>query len=105
MILVSMESFNNTTTTGDYEEIPVYTTYLKMVMLLLAPLIVAVPTGLVLRVIAMEERLHNRYYFLVANLLATDLVAIAGENLVLLVALLTYVLGIQVQFNCVFEIV
>lgn len=97
-----MEPFNNDTMVGDYEEIPLYITYLKMTMLLLAPFVVAVPTGLVLRVIAVEEKFHNKYYFLVANLLATDLLAIVGENLVRFVALLTYVSGIQVQINCVF---
>jgi len=102
-----MESSNDTAN-GSNIEVPLYISYLKLVVVTLAPIVLAVPTGLVLRVIIKEETLHNKYYFLVGNLLATDFLAVAVESLLQTIGLILHVAGYPVQFNCalikVFEI-
>jgi len=67
---------------------------------MLAPLVMAVPIGLVLRVIAEEKVLHTKYYFLVANLLATDFLGVAAESLIQMILLIIYVSGHQVEVSC-----
>jgi len=68
--------------------------------LMLAPLVLAIPTGLVLHVIAKEDSLHTKYYLMVSNLLATDLLGTAAESLVQIIGLIMHVAGCHVEFNC-----
>jgi len=92
-----MEYFNDTTTAASYTEVPLFVSYLKMITLLLAPFVLAIPTGLVLRVIVREHSLHTKYYFLVGNLLATDYLA---QNLLQITGLVMHVAGFQVELSC-----
>ena len=92
-----MESSNGTAA----GEVPLYVSYLKLIMVTLAPLVLAIPTGLVLRVIVKEESLHTKYYFFVGNLLATDFLGLAVESLLQIVGLIIHVAGYPVQLNCV----
>ena len=96
-----MESFNDTTLTdGSYMEVPLFVSYLKIMMMMLAPPVLAIPSGLVMRVIAKEESLHTKYYFLVGNLLATDFLGVVAESLVQIIGLIMHVAGCHAEFSC-----
>jgi len=55
-------------------EVPLFVSYLKMIILLLVaiPFAVGIPSALVIHVIAVEKKLHTKYYFFLVNLLITD---------------------------------
>jgi len=97
-----MESSNDTTTAGGSLEVPLVVSYLKLIIVLLAPLVLAIPTGLVLRVIATEERLQTKYYFLVSNLLITDFLSVVAESLLRITGLILHVAGSSVELSCSF---
>ena len=101
-----MEAFNNTTAVDYYPgsnmEVPLVVSYLKMIALLLAPFVVGIPTGLVIRVIAVEKQLHTKYYFFLVNLLVTDFFGLVATNLVQFIALIIYVSGINFKLSCIF---
>ena len=60
--------FSNDTYT---EEVPVFVTYLSMVVVLISAIIVITPAMMIINVIWNTMELHTKYYFFVANLLAT----------------------------------
>ena len=97
-----MEPFNDTTTSGSYSEVPLIVSYLKIAMLMLGSLVLAIPTGLVLCVIAKEDSLHTKYYFLVSNLLVTDYFGVVAQSLLQIAGLIMHVTGLQVELNCTF---
>ena len=52
------------------EEIPLFVTYLNMVIVLMVAIAVTTPAVMVINVIWWTTELHTKYYFFVANLLA-----------------------------------
>jgi len=99
--IYTMQSLSDTTSTDEsYMEVPLVVSCIKMMTLMLAPLVLATPTGLVLRVILKEESLHTKYYFIVSNLLVTDLLGVTVESLVQIIGLIMHVIGYQIDFNC-----
>ena len=100
-----MEAFNDTTVvpySASNAEVPLFVSYLKMIMLLLAPFVVGIPSALVIRVIAVEKELHTKYYFFVVNLLLTDFFGSLISNLVQIVALIIYISGTNIKLSCYF---
>ena len=96
-----MEAFNDTTDPGNEMEVPLFISYLKMVMLLLALLVVGIPSALVIRVIAVEKKLHTKYYFFLVNLLFTDFFGLVTTNLVQFISLMLYVSGSNFTLSCI----
>ena len=96
-----MEAYNDTTKQFT-DEIPLFVSYLKMFIQLIAPFVVGIPTVLVIRVIATEKELHTKYYFILVNLLVTDLFGVILENMITFMATGIYVLGIKAKVNCIF---
>ena len=70
----SGESFpsNNTCT----EEVPLFLTYLYMVVVALMAIVVIIPSAMVINVIWWIKELHKKYYFFVACLLAANIVGV-----------------------------
>ena len=100
-----MEAFKNTTVLerpGSNMEVPLFASYLKMVALILSLFVVGIPSALVIRVIAVERKLHTKYYFFLVNLLITDFFGLMATNLVQFTALVIYVSGINFKFTCIF---
>ena len=95
-----MEALNDTTEQFSYE-VPLFVSYLKMFIQLIAPVAIGLASFLVLRVIAFTKELHTKYYFILANLLVTDLVGIILENTATFIATGIYVLGIEAKVNCI----
>ena len=58
------------------EDVPLFATYLCMAVTLMLAVIVITPAAIVINIIWKTRELHTRYYFFVANLLATDVIAI-----------------------------
>ena len=96
-----MEAYNDTTKQFT-DEVPLFVSYLKMFIQLIAPFVVGIPSALVIRVIATEKELHTKYYFILVNLLVTDLFGIILENMITFTATGAYVLGIKTKVNCIF---
>lgn len=100
MLLYIMEALNDTTKQFSYE-VPLFVSYLKMFIQLIAPFAIGIPSFLVLRVIVFTKELHTKYYFILANLLVTDLVGVILENTATFIATCIYVLGIEAKVNCI----
>ena len=92
-----MESFNwssNRSLPSDTSiiEVPLFVTYLKMLLVLAMSTLIITPAVIVVRIIRKTEALHTNYYFFVANLLITDIVQavyrLITENLIMIVYLL-----------------
>ncbi|XP_065907705.1 adrenocorticotropic hormone receptor-like [Dysidea avara] len=73
-------------------EVPLFITYLKMLLTLVMSILVIIPAVVVVCIIKKTEALHSKYYFLVANLLFTDIVQavyqLITENLIMITYLL-----------------
>ena len=73
------QSFNESSTSNDTEadeEIPLFVTYIDMLTSLIAATIVIPLAVAVFNVIWYTRELHTKYYFFIANLLATNIAAI-----------------------------
>ena len=62
------------------KEVPLFATYVNMVFILLMAIIVITPAVIVINVIWQIGELHTKYYFFVANLLATDVAFVIARN-------------------------
>ena len=91
----------NDTTEQFYYEVPLFVSYLKMFIQLIAPFVIGIPSLLVLRVILFTKELHTKYYFILTNLLVTDLVGVILENTATFITTCIYVLGIKAKVNCI----
>ena len=73
------QSFNESFTSNDTEadeEIPLFVTYIGMLTSLITATIVITPAVAVFNVIWYTRELHTKYYFFIANLLATNIAAV-----------------------------
>ena len=93
-----MEVFNDTTKQFA-DEIPLLVSCLKMFIQLIPPFAIGIPSGLVIHVIVTEKELHNKYYFILTNLLATDLFGIILEDMATFTVTGIYVLVIKMKIN------
>ena len=96
-----MDPFNQTfsqplpSSTTHTEEIPVFVTYLYLMFVLMVATIVVTPSLIIINVIWQTTELHTKYFFFVANLLATDTLSImlrSGSNYVIMIL---YLLGLS----------
>ena len=104
-VVLSMEATNNTVAvsfSASEAEVPLFVSYLKMIFLLLTPFVIGIPSALVIRVIAVERKLHTKYYFFLVNLLLTDFFGVTIDNLVRFVSLVLYVSGSSIKLSCIF---
>ena len=100
-----MEVVNNTVDvsfSASEAEVPLFVSYLKMIVLLVAPFVIGIPSALVIRVIVFERKLHTKYYFFLVNLLVTDFLGVLINNVVQFVALVIYVSGSSIKLSCIF---
>ena len=104
-VVLSMEATNNTVAvsfSASEAEVPLFVSYLKMIFLLLTPFVIGIPSALVIRVIAVERKLHTKYYFFLVNLLLTDFFGVLIDNLVRFISLVLYVSGSSIKLSCIF---
>jgi len=93
---------SNVTTAQFADKVPLFVSHLKMFLQLIAPFAIGIPAGLVICVIATEKELHTKYYFILVNLLVTDVLGVILENGITFIATGMYILGIQTKVNCIF---
>ena len=83
------ESFTSNHTQANEEfEVPLFVTYITMMSLLIAVTILIPPAVAVFNVIWYTRELHTKYFFFVANLLATNI------TFIMVAVILGYVIGI-----------
>ena len=87
------ESFSSNDTYT--EEVPLFVTYLNMVVILMMTTVVIYPAVIVINVICKTTELHTKYYFFVANLLTTDIIAIIVRSVVQYLIVIVYLLDLQ----------
>ena len=88
------QSFNESYPSSNIE-VSVYITYFNMVLIAVMATIVITPSVMVINVIWWTKELHTRYYFFVANLLATDIVTITVRSISQYLIMILYLLGLD----------
>lgn len=85
-------SSNESTPSGDDTaiEIPLFVTYLNMAIIPVVLITVVTPAVMVIRVICNNKELHIKYYFFVANLLATTILNITVESILQYLIMILY---------------
>ena len=78
-----------------YTEVPIVFTCLSMVFRLLMAIIVITPAVMVINVIWQIRELHTKYYFFIANLLATDVAFVIVRNVIDCLIIILYLLGLN----------
>ena len=76
------------------EEVPLFVTYLNMVVILMVTTLVIYPAAVVINVIWQTGELHTKYYFFIANLLTADIIAII-VSVVQYFIVIMYLLNLQ----------
>ena len=94
-----MESYSNQSFVESFpsndtytEDVPLFATYLCMTITLLFAVIMIVPAVVVINVIRKTRELHTKYYFFVANLLATDICAVIVRSVMHYLMFILYLL-------------
>ena len=93
-----MEEYNNTT--SSITEVPLVVVYFKLFIMWVVTLTFGIPSGLVIRVIVKETELHTKYYFILVLLLVCDMLYVFGDAITTSVALLLYLIGVNITINC-----
>ena len=78
-----------------FPDVLLFATYLKMFLLLLATPTITVPASMIMHVIWKNERLHTKYYFLVTNLLVTDITT-TGRYVYEIFSMILYLFGVTI---------
>ena len=89
------QSFNQCSNDTDSKEVPVFATYLTMVMELISAVIVITLDAMIINVIWCTRELHTKYFFLVAHLLGTDVAGIIVRFFRKCLIILLYQLGLN----------
>ena len=90
------QSFNKSYPSSNIEaSVLVYITYFNMVLISVMATIVITPSVMVINVIWWTKELYTRYYFFVANLLATDIVSITVRSISQYPIMILYLLGLN----------
>ena len=89
------QSFNGSASSSDTLEIPLFVTYLNMVIIPMVVLIVMTPAVMVICVICTTKELHTKYFFFVANLLVTNIFNIIVESVLQYVIMVLYLCGLD----------
>ena len=72
------------------KEIPLFVTFVNMVIILIVVLVVITPAAVVINIIWCIRELHTKYYFFVANLLATNIVSIIVQGILQYLLMILY---------------
>ena len=88
------QSFNESYPSTNIE-VSLYITYFNMVFIAVMATIVITPSVMVINVIWWTKELHTRYYFFVANLLATDIVSVTVRSTSQYLIMILYLLGLD----------
>ena len=88
------QSFNESYPSSNIEA-SVYITYFNMIFIAVMATTVVTPSVMVINVIWWTKELHTRYYFFVANLLATDIVSITVRSISQYLIMILYLLGLD----------
>ena len=83
------QAFNESYSPND-EDIPVSVTYLNMVVILMVTTVIVTPAVMVVNIIRKTKELHTKYYFFVANLLATIVASIAVQGILQYLIIILY---------------
>ena len=77
------------------EIVPLFVTYLKMLLVLVISSLTITPTLIIVRIIKKTEALHTKYYCLVTNLLITDIAQAVFKFITENLIMITYLLGLN----------
>ena len=89
------QSIGSSNITYTEAEIPLFITYLNMVVILMVTTIVIYPSVIFINVIWKTRELHTKYYFFVANLLTTDIIAILVNSAIQYLIAILYLLDLR----------
>ena len=89
------QSFNQTLNGIDSEKVPLFASYLTLVIGLVSAVIVITPSLMVINVIQQTRELHTKYFFLVAHLLGNDIAATTFRFLRQCFIIILYLLGLN----------
>jgi len=98
-----METATNNTE-DIFSDVPLFATYLKMFLLLLAIPTIVIPASVIIHVIWKNEALHTKYYFFVVNLLVTD-IATTGRYAYEIFSMILYLFGVTLAHNDIFFVI
>ena len=95
-----MESFNESSKGSQpldifTIEVPLFATYLKMLLVLVMMILIVTPAVIVVCIIKKTEALHTNYYFLVANLLVTDIIFLIYKLVTDYLIMIVYLLDLN----------
>ena len=77
------------------EEVPLFVTYLFLAVILIVGIVVIIPAVMVINVIWWTTELHTKYYFFVANLLATDIITVIVRTVIQYLIVILYLLDLN----------
>ena len=101
-----MESYNQTfnessSNDASTEEVPLFVTYLNMVVILVVTIIVITPAVIVINVIWQTRELHTKYFFFVVNLLTTNIASIIVRTILQYLIMILYLADINSNFTSI----
>ena len=100
-----MELYNQSfSSDGIYTEVPLFATYLGMVTILTATIIVVTPAVIIINVIRWTRELHTKYFFFVANLLGTIAIRIIYKTIQQYLIMVLYLLELNLEFGIVLKL-
>ena len=92
----NQSSFSDETHT---EEVPLFATYLSMVTILIATIIVITPALMIINVIWWTRELHTKYFFFIANFLGTIAITIIFKSCQQYLIMILYLLKLNLDFT------
>lgn len=95
-----MESFNQSFTRSQpldifNVEVLLFATYFRMLLVLVVAILIITPSVIVVHITKKTEALHMNYYFLVANLLVTDILYLAYKLITDYLIIIVYLLDLN----------
>ena len=94
---------SNGSTDDIFSNVPLFATYLRILLLMIVIPAIVIPALLIIHVIWKNERLHTKYYFLVVNLLIND-IASTPRYLYEILLMILYLFGVTVNHSDIFYI-
>ena len=100
-----MELYNQSfSSDGIYTEVPLFATYLGMVTILTATIVVVTPAVIIINVIRWTRELHTKYFFFVANLLGTIAIRVIYKTIQQYLIMVLYLLELNLEFGIVLKL-
>ena len=94
---------SNGSTDNIFSDIPLFATYLKLLLLVIVIPAIVIPASLIIHVIWKNESLHTKYYFFVVNLLVND-IASTPQNLYEIILMILYLFGVTTDHSDIFYV-